>query len=287
MSVKRLIVSIVLVVIGLIMATYSFISNKYNEMHTASIITKYDETVKSLDQSFKDSLIHEAKDYNASLVSAEAEITDPFKPGKKHKELIESYSKLLSIDDSGFLCSVEIPSINVREAVYHGCSDEVLKIGAGHLQGTSIPVGGKSTHAVIAAHSGLSTARLFSDLEKVQLGDVFYINFLSDSLVYKVDQINIVEPDDTSKLYIEKDKDYCTLVTCTPYGINSHRLLVRGVRSKKENIEMPVKVKRDSVWLKEYKQALVIGLVMVTVMLIINIIRKLKKKAEEQNETKK
>lgn len=287
MSVKRLIISIVLVIMGLLMATYSFISNKYNEIHTASIITKYDETVKNLDQSFKDSLIHEAKEYNASLVSAEAEITDPFKPGKKHKELIESYSKLLSVDDSGFLCYVEIPSINVKEAVYHGCSDEVLKIGAGHLQGTSIPVGGKSTHAVIAAHSGLSTARLFSDLEKVQLGDVFYINFLSNTLVYKVDQINIVEPDDTSKLYIEKDKDYVTLLTCTPYGINSHRLLVRGVRSKTENIEKPTKVKRDSVWLKEYKQALIIGLVIVTVMLVINIIRKLKKKAEEQNEAKK
>lgn len=226
-----------------------------------------------MEQSDIDKLIAKAQSYNESLVKTDVVITDPFDPDNSHRFLLKKYESMLNVGND-LLCYVEIPCINVYLPVYHGTSDEVLKKGAGHIEGTSIPIGGTSTHSVIAAHSGLSTARMFSDLEKVTYGDVFYIHYLGKTISYKVDKITVVEPDDTSQLYIEKGKDYSTLLTCTPYGINDHRLCVRGVRKElKESKSEPVK-KKESVWLGEYKKALKIGLSVIGILVLMLVIKR-------------
>ena len=231
-----------------------------------------------MEQSDIDRLIVMARKYNESLVKTDIVITDPFDPDKSHKFLKKEYDTLLNVGND-ILCYVEIPGIDVYLPVYHGTSDKVLQKGAGHIEGSSIPIGGPSTHSVIAAHSGLSTAKMFTDLEKVTYGDVFYIHYLNKTISYKVDKITVVEPDDTSQLYIEKDKDYSTLLTCTPYGVNDHRLCVRGVRTEiKETEKKPVR-KKDSIWLKNYKHALVMGL---TFLLIITVILFIKRKSDDK-----
>ena len=146
--------------------------------------------------------------------------------------------------------------------------------GAGHIEGTSLPIGGRGTHSVIAAHSGLSTAKMFSDLELMKTGDVFYINCFWKKLAYKVDEINVVKPNDTSKLSINSQKDYVTLLTCTPYGVNDHRLLVRGVRISIKDSKKNITDKRNSIWLSEYKKALKIGFAIMAIVLIVMIVKK-------------
>ena len=231
-----------------------------------------------MEQSNIEQLIARARKYNKSLVKTDVVITDPFDPDNEHRFLLKEYESMLNIGND-ILCYVEIPCINVYLPVYHGTSDEVLQKGAGHIEGSSIPIGGPSTHSVIAAHSGLSTAKMFTDLEKVTYGDVFYIHYLNKTISYKVDKITVVEPDDTSQLYIEKDKDYSTLLTCTPYGVNDRRLCVRGIRTEiKETEKKPVR-KKDSIWLKNYKHALVMGL---TFLLIITVILFIKRKSDDK-----
>lgn len=273
MKKRRLFISILLIIVGIVMTFYSFIVNSINDRHNSTILNSYDKKVEEMEQSDIDKLIAKAQSYNESLVKTDVVITDPFAPDNSHRFLLKEYESMLNVGND-LLCYVEIPCINVYLPVYHGTSDEVLKKGAGHIEGTSIPIGGTSTHSVIAAHSGLSTARMFSDLEKVTYGDVFYIHYLGKTISYKVDKITVVEPDDTSQLYIEKGKDYVTLLTCTPYGINDHRLCVRGVRKElKESKSEPVK-KKKSVWLGEYKKALKIGLSVIGILVLMLVIKR-------------
>lgn len=273
MKKRRLFISILLIIVGIVMTFYSFIVNSINDRHNSTILNSYDKKVEEMEQSDIDKLIAKAQSYNESLVKTDVVITDPFDPDNSHRFLLKEYESMLNVGND-LLCYVEIPCINVYLPVYHGTSDEVLKKGAGHIEGTSIPIGGTSTHSVIAAHSGLSTARMFSDLEKVTYGDVFYIHYLGKTISYKVDKITVVEPDDTSQLYIEKGKDYSTLLTCTPYGINDHRLCVRGVRKElKESKSEPVK-KKESVWLGEYKKALKIGLSVIGILVLMLVIKR-------------
>ena len=273
MKKRRLFISILLIIVGIVMTFYSFIVNSINDRHNSTILNSYDKKVEEMEQSDIDKLIAKAQSYNESLVKTDVVITDPFDPDNSHRFLLKKYESMLNVGND-LLCYVEIPCINVYLPVYHGTSDEVLKKGAGHIEGTSIPIGGTSTHSVIAAHSGLSTARMFSDLEKVTYGDVFYIHYLGKTISYKVDKITVVEPDDTSQLYIEKGKDYSTLLTCTPYGINDHRLCVRGVRKElKESKSEPVK-KKESVWLGEYKKALKIGLSVIGILVLMLVIKR-------------
>lgn len=208
MSKKRLFISLAMIIIGLCMTFYSFLVNKANEKHSSQIINEYNEVVKNTKQSKIDKLIREAEKYNASLVDTDVVITDPFKVAGKHKRTLKDYDKILKLNNNSLLCYVEIPCIDVYLPSFHGTADDTLLRGAGHIEGTSIPVGGKSTHSVIAAHSGLSTAKMFTDLEKMTFGDIFYIHFLGKTNCYKVDKITVVEPDDVSQLYIEKDKDW-------------------------------------------------------------------------------
>jgi len=267
------------------MTFYSFIVNSINDRHNSTILNSYDKKVEEMEQSDIDKLIAKAQSYNESLVKTDVVITDPFDPDNSHRFLLKEYESMLNVGND-LLCYVEIPCINVYLPVYHGTSDEVLKKGAGHIEGTSIPIGGTSTHSVIAAHSGLSTARMFSDLEKVTYGDVFYIHYLGKTISYKVDKITVVEPDDTSQLYIEKGKDYSTLLTCTPYGINDHRLCVRGVRTEIKSTNNETVRKKQSRWLLEYKKALGIGITLMVIIIMFLTIKRILDKRKDRKADK-
>ena len=174
-------------------------------------------------------MIKKAREYNKSLIGISS-FLDPFSQEDGNQTEDDIYNNLLKIDDTGMMGYIDIPKINILLPVYHGTSEEVLQSGIGHLKNTSLPVGGKSSHAVLSGHRGLGHAKMFTDLNRMEIGDVFYIKVLHYTFAYEVDQILTVEPQDTKALAIEKGKDYVTLVTCTPYAINTHRLLVRGKR---------------------------------------------------------
>lgn len=212
--------------IGLSLLLYPSVSNWWNEKVSTRAIAKYDSLVAEISEDDYSAYFEAANEYNtaiAALGSATA-ISLP--------DLIEGYDETLDISGTGIMGYITIEKINVQLPIYHGTSTGVLQIAAGHLKGSSLPVGGESTHCVISAHRGLPSAKLFTDLDQLEVGDLFTITVLDQVLTYEVDQITIVEPDQIEDLYIEEGKDYCTLMTCTPYGINSHRLLVRGVRTE-------------------------------------------------------
>jgi len=193
------------------------------------VIDSYNETVSSMDDDAIDAQLAKAEAYNKSLLTSKVTLSDPFDTDTAtEKEDNATYESMLNMTDA--MAYIEIPSINVYLPIYHGTDEETLSKGVGHLEGTSLPIGGVGTHCVLSAHSGLPTAELFTNLEKLEIGDDFYIHVLNEVLTYQVDQIKVVLPSDTSLLQIDPDEDYVTLVTCTPYAVNTHRLLVRGTR---------------------------------------------------------
>ncbi len=227
------IILVMLLVVGLCLIGYPSFSDYWNSFHQSRAIMSYAETVANMDQDKYDALIQAAEDYNAALAKTGInwQMTD---------EQQEKYDSLLNFDGTGNMGYINIPKINVELPIYHGTSDSVLQTSIGHLEETSLPVGGESTHTVLSGHRGLPSAKLFTDLDQLQEGDTFTLNILNQTLTYEVDQIRIVEPTDLSDLQIVDGKDYCTLVTCTPYGINTHRLLVRGHRIANQNGEAEV-----------------------------------------------
>lgn len=210
--------------LGVCVLLYPAASALLAKMKQAQVISNYRSTVRNMTDTQIEKLKADARKYNETLSGAV--LSDPFSGGKKH----ETHSvKMLNIGEMiGYL---EIPKINVYLPVYHGTSQEILQKGVGHLENTSLPVGGAGTHSVLSGHRGLPSATLFTDLDQIAKGDKFYLHVLNEVLAYEVDQIKVVNPQDTSDLTIQKGKDYVTLVTCTPYGINTQRLLVRGVRT--------------------------------------------------------
>ena len=274
---------------GLGIMLYPVISNAYIEYKQKSVITNYEETVKEMPKDTINEELERASDYNKLLIGT-AIVTDPFDP-EAQKKLEESsdYFNILNLDEKGLMGYVVIPKIDVNLPIYHGTSEEVLQKGVGHLQNTSLPVGGESTHAVLSGHTGLSSAKLFTDLDKLEEGNIFYIKTLGETFAYEVDQIKIVEPHETSDLLIESDKDYVTLVTCTPYSINTHRLLVRGTRvpyteEVEEEIKKEEKENVGSTWRDEYFKALAVGLGGLAILGIIFIIVVLIKKKGRKKE---
>lgn len=208
---------------------YPTISDMWNQYRNAQLVSKYEEAVTELSDNDYDRLWKEAKEYNAEHpVNA---IVDAFEEEDTY-ELSHPYDRVLDPNGDGLMGSIEIPKIKARLAIYHGLSKTVLEKGVGHVEGTSLPIGGRSTHAVLAAHRGLPNAKLFTDLDQMEKGDIFILHILGKHLAYKVDQIKTVLPDETSDLDIIEGEDHVTLITCTPYGVNTHRLLVRGVRTK-------------------------------------------------------
>ena len=208
---------------------YPVVSNYINQMNSTTIATDYEQEVSHLSEEQENAMIKQAQDYNESLIGI-GSIADPFSESNENQTEDDEYNKLLKIDDTGMMGYIDIPKIDIVLPVYHGISEKVLQSGVGHLPNTSLPVGGESSHAVLSGHRGLANAKIFTDLNKMEVGDVFYIKVLHHTFAYQVDQILTVLPSDTDALQIEKGKDYVTLVTCTPYAVNTHRLLVRGTR---------------------------------------------------------
>ena len=218
---KRALIIIAVLLLGLAALAYPTFSSYLMEKNGSYVIDEYEAQVEQTDTAAIEAAWNEAVEYNQTLSGSPAH--DPFLDGSG-MAMQDNYYEVLNINDT--MAFVDIPKINVHLPVYHGTSDEVLHKGVGHLEGSSLPIGGVDTHTVLTGHTGLSSAKLFTDLRELQEGDLFYIHVLDQVLAYRVDQIKVVEPSDTSDLKREIGKDYATLLTCTPYGINSHRLLV-------------------------------------------------------------
>ena len=270
-------------IIGLGIMLYPIISNLYIEHHQGNIIDEYNKTVESMPDDTLEKEREKAEGYN-KMLTGNMVITDPFDPeAQKKLEEKSDYYNILNIANDNIIGYIKIPKINVSLPIYHGTSEDVLKRGVGHLQNTSFPIGGEGTHAVLSGHTGLSSAKLFTDLDKLEEGELFFIEVLGEKLAYKIDQIKIVEPSETSDLVIKSGEDYVTLVTCTPYGINSHRLLVRGTRVPyTEDVEKEAKNEENSkvksTWRDEYFKALAVGLGGLSILAVIFIIIVLIKK---------
>lgn len=277
---KQKILPVFVIVVGLLLLGYPFFSNYIFEKSASSTIKSYEKKAEFIDYKRKKQLLEEAKRYNEDLLASQVQLTDPFQLRRSHGEKV-SYNKILSIDNSMIIGYLKIPCISIELPIYHGTSAQVLEHGVGHLAASSFPIGGKSTHSVLTGHTGLSSARIFTDLTKMKKADLFFVRVLNKNLAYKVDRIVVVRPEDTKRLQIIKKKDYITLVTCTPYGVNDHRLLVRGKRIKyEEKQENITKQNRQSQWMEIYKKAMTIG--MMIVLMIVILVEKLKSFGEKR-----
>jgi sortase A len=240
---KKHLSSIILIsvfLIGLSLLLYPSVSNYWNSFHSSKAIAGYAEEARNLDQEKYQQMWNDAVAFNATLQTNanKYRLTD---------EQTAAYYNLLDVGKTGIMGYIEIPSLDVELPIYHGTSDAVLQIAVGHLEWTSLPTGGKGTHCVLSGHRGLPSAKLFTHLDKLSEGDVFMLRILDEVLTYEVDQILIVKPHKAEDLHIVSGEDYCTLVTCTPYGVNSHRLLVRGHRIENEVAAKIIHVTSDAV----------------------------------------
>lgn len=260
---KQKVIPILIVIAGFLLLAYPFLSNYLFEKSAGSTVESYQEKTDMMDQKIKEKVLDEARGYNENLLRSSIQLTDPFKTKKINGETV-FYNNILNVDRSEIMGYVKIPCISVDLPIYHGTSAEVLERGIGHLAASSFPIGGESTHAVLTGHTGLSSAKLFTDLTEMKKGDLFFIHVLDKKLAYRVDRITVVKPDDTRNLQIIDGEDHVTLLTCTPYGVNDHRLLVRGKRTRYHEKEEQTKERQHhSQWMEVYKQAILIGLLIV------------------------
>lgn len=260
---KQKVIPILIVIAGFLLLAYPFLSNYLFEKSAGSTVESYQEKTDMMDQKIKEKVLDEARGYNENLLRSSIQLTDPFKTKKINGETV-FYNNILNVDRSEIMGYVKIPCISVDLPIYHGTSAEVLERGIGHLAASSFPIGGESTHAVLTGHTGLSSAKLFTDLIEMKKGDLFFIHVLDKKLAYRVDRITVVKPDDTRNLQIIDGEDHVTLLTCTPYGVNDHRLLVRGKRTRYHEKEEQTKERpHHSQWMEVYKQAILIGLLIV------------------------
>lgn len=255
--------AVLMFLLALGITLYPLISTWYNERHQSEIHTHYVEIVEKADKSEINKARRKANEYNASIVPG-AMVEESFTQ-EAMLAAAEDYDNQLNLGGDGIMGYVEIPLIKVNLPIYHGTDSETLDAGIGHLLGSSLPVGGTDTHSVLTAHSGMANQKLFSDLDKLKKGDVFYLRVLDENLAYQVDDINTVLPHDSSLLEITEGEDYCTLVTCTPFGVNTHRLLVRGTRIPYEEAEEIVEEQIQtedlptSTWVEQYILGLFYG----------------------------
>lgn len=273
-SKKNRITAILLVAVllaGLSLLLYPLVSNYWNSIHQSQAIAAYMDDVAELDDGTYDALWEEAQGYNASLLENE----NRFFPDEEERQ---QYEQLLSISDDGIIGYIEIPSIDVTLPIYHGTSEEILQVAIGHIEGSSLPVGGLSTHCVISGHRGLPSSRLFTDIDQLSEGDIFTLLVLDEALTYEVDQIRIVEPDDISLLEIKEGEDLCTLVTCTPYGVNSHRLLVRGHRVENQEATGFLRITADAMMIDSRFVAPILAAPILLGIILFMVLRPLKRK---------
>lgn len=262
------IVLVIILIIGICVLLYTSVSNYVNQIHATQLISDYETVVNGLSSEQKTELIEEASAYNAQLASE----TQVFQNGDPQDS---NYASLLNVSDDGVIGYVTIRKLGVRLPILHGTSETVLTAATGHLEGSSLPVGGANTHAVITGHRGLPSAKLFTDLDQLEAGDTFTITVLDRKMTYEVDKISIVDPGDTSGLEIIPSGDYATLLTCTPYGINTQRLLVRGVRVADDPLD---NVTADAVQVDPMIVAGILGVLFLAVLLIVLTIRSSRRK---------
>ena len=258
-KIKHLSTIILLIVffVGLSVMLYPTVSDFINSHHQQTAILDYDKKLSSMEVSEKDVMLEKAVEYNTQL----AKLADPL----NLTEPIKGYKNVLDVTGTGIMGYISIPKIKTELPIYHGTSDEVLNVAVGHVQGSSLPVGGESTHSIISAHRGLPSAKLFSDLDMLEIGDTFTITVLDTVMKYSIDKITVVYPDNLSNLKIEEGKDYVTLVTCTPYGINTQRLLVRGTRVEMDE-EDSIRVEADALRIEPMLVAPMIGVPMLIIL---------------------
>jgi len=257
---------ILVFLIGLSVLLYPTISDFYNSRVQTRAIYSYDQQVSEMDRSEYDALFQRAHDYNANLLKK----SDRY---KMTDEEMQEYLGQLKFGTTTVMGYLEIPVINVRLPIYHGTDESVLQIGVGHLEGTSLPVGGESTHTVLSGHRALPSATLLTNLDKVMVGDIFSFSILEEKYTYEVDQIKVVDPDDFTYLNIARGEEYATLITCTPYGINSHRMLVRGHRVDNEKEALRLKITADAIQIDEMLVAPLIAAPIVMIMLIYILVK--------------
>ena len=259
------IILILMLLLGLSLLLYPTFADYWNSLHQTRAIATYAEEVAVLDDDKYIELWEDAIAYNKTLSEKENQyyVDD---------ESLPIYESLLNITGSGIMGSIEIPSIGCSLPIYHGVDESVLQVAVGHLEWTSLPTGGESTHCVMSGHRGLPSARLFTDLDQLQPGDTFMLHILDETLTYEVDQILIVLPHETDALLIEEGKDLCTLVTCTPYGVNSHRLLVRGHRVENEAQAVIHRVTADALQVEPIAIAVVLFFPILILLLILSSI---------------
>ena len=258
---------VLIFLLGLSLLLYPAVSDYWNSQHQTRAIAVYSEEVSGLDEDQYQALWEAAAAYNASLL----ERNNAYLLTEEQKA---AYEQLLNVSGLGIMGYIEIPSIDCSLPIYHGTEESVLQIAIGHLEWTSLPVGGESTHCVLSGHRGLPSAKLFTNLDKLQEGDVFLLRVLDEVLTYEVDQILIVEPQETGALRIVEGEDLCTLVTCTPYGINTHRLLVRGHRIENAPEARLVRVTADAVQIEPLLVAPIVALPMLLLLLILLLLPK-------------
>lgn len=252
---------VVILILGVCIVLYPTVSNYYNSFHSSRAIANYAESVADMDNEAYERLWNEAVEYNRSR----AGLDNPFYMSESD---LETYRSILDVSGTGVMGYINIPKIDVELPIYHTTEESVLQIAVGHLEGTSLPVGGESSHCVLSGHRGLPSAKLFTHLDRLEEGDVFYMQILDETLSYEVDQIRIVLPTEVDDLRIEEGQDLCTLVTCTPYGINSHRLLVRGHRVANSHLAMGIRVTADALRIEPLLVAPVAAVPMLLVLLL-------------------
>lgn len=268
MKKKSSFVTVILIaafLIGVLLLLYPTISDYWNSFHQSRAIASYAEQVADLDDNVYDQLWEDAQTYNTTLGNSMSRFV-------MTEEQTKAYDALLNIADNGVMGYIEIPKIKCNLPIYHGTDEAVLQIAIGHVSGSSLPVGGQSTHCVLSGHRGLPSAKLFTDLDQLETGDVFTLRVLDETLTYEVDQIRTVLPNELGDLAIVEGEDYCTLVTCTPYGINSHRLLVRGHRIENQASASTIRVTADAMQIEPLLIAPLVAVPMLLVMLVMVLI---------------
>ena len=270
---------VLLLLAGVSLLLYPSLSDYWNSMHQTRAIASYAETVSQLDTAQYDEMWKAAQDYNRSLAQRETAfaLTDEQKA---------AYESLLDVSGLGVMGYIEIPEIDCSLPIYHGTGESVLQVAVGHLEWSNLPVGGEGTHCVLSGHRGLPSAKLFTNLDKLAVGDTFLLRVLDEVLTYEVDQILIVEPEQVDALGIVPGEDYCTLVTCTPYGINTHRLLVRGHRVENTPEAARMHVTADATQFDPLLVAPVLAIPVLLLLLMILLVPKRRRKSrEDKNDT--
>ena len=259
------IILVVILFLGVAILLYPTLSDYYNSFHQSRAIAGYIEEVETIDPIDYNRLWERARVYNEGL---------KYKPNRfvLTDEEYREYESLLNLTGSGIMGYIEVPKIDCTLPIYHGTDEAVLQIAIGHIEGTSLPTGEVGCHTVLSGHRGLPSAKLFTDLDKMELGDLFVIRVLNEIMTYEVDQILIVLPEELDALALDPEHDYCTLVTCTPYGVNTHRLLVRGHRTENQELEKIIKVVADATQIDPRLMAPVFAVPLLLILFVIMMI---------------